>query len=355
MENTSLTSQYKLWQFKEIASYNKNTTLVMNTETKRLMIKKEMPAEELELHKQLTSLRHKNIVNILDAVSLNGKCVVLEQFISGQTLEEKLQSHTLSEPEAAEIICQICDGLAFIHKHQIVHRDLTPSNVMITDDGIIKIIDFDISRFQKTTSRKDTFILGTEGYAAPEQFGFKQSGPQTDIYALGILLNVMLTNAFPNETLWNGKFKNIILKCIEIDDTKRYPDVTRLKNAIQNKKTSGRNPFEKILCHIPGFRGENQLVSIFSAIGYFLMIVYCIGCYSTYANNADQAFFIAKSQFFLFFIPILFFSNFMHFQNKLPFLRNCNTTLIRILFNVLAAVSLVAGIFMLSSISNFRS
>lgn len=98
-----------------------------------------------------------------------------------------------------------------MHKYSITHRDITPSNIIIGFDGVVKIIDFGISRLHKENAKHDTQVLGTEGYAAPEQFGFKQSDCKTDIYALGVLLNYMLTGHIPSEVMYrDGDVADII-------------------------------------------------------------------------------------------------------------------------------------------------
>ena len=96
----------------------------------------------------------------------------------------------------------------------------------------MKLIDFDASRFFKKGQSKDTVIIGTAGYAAPEQLGFAQSDERTDIFALGVLMNVMLTGEHPTNKLYKGKLRKVIEKCIQLDPQKRYKNVEELKKIL---------------------------------------------------------------------------------------------------------------------------
>lgn len=164
--------KFALWQFDVLMSFNDKTQLVVNTNTGKLMIKKDMPQEEFEIHQKLSNTHSRNILEVYDVVKNNHVCTVLEQYISGKTLEQFCEGKFITGKEVKNIVLQLCDGLEILHSNNIIHRDLTPSNIMISDDGTVKIIDFDISRTEKANVARDTRILGTEGFAAPEQFGF---------------------------------------------------------------------------------------------------------------------------------------------------------------------------------------
>ncbi|MCM1256313.1 MAG: protein kinase [Roseburia sp.] len=95
----------------------------------------------------------------------------------------------LPETESLDVAGQILEGLDVIHRLKLVHRDINPQNIVISSDGVVKIIDFGIGRMYKELQGRDTEFLGTAGYAAPEQFGFSQSDARTDIYSVGVILN----------------------------------------------------------------------------------------------------------------------------------------------------------------------
>ena len=102
---------------------------------------------------------------------------------------------------------------------------------MITNDGDVKLIDYNIARIKKPEeNRKDTRVLGTIGFAAPEQFGIAMSDERTDIYALGILINVMLTGEHPSKKICTGRWKRIVQKCTSINPNDRYRKVEDIIN-----------------------------------------------------------------------------------------------------------------------------
>lgn len=126
----------------------------------------------------------------------------------------------------------ICNGLVFIHSLGIIHRDIKPSNIIITEQGEAVIIDFGIARLTDDSKYADTKNLGTAGYAAPEQFGIYQSGPVTDIYAVGVLLNELLLGVHPTIDTPKGKLGKVINKCIMAQMSKRYQNVSELAEVL---------------------------------------------------------------------------------------------------------------------------
>ena len=112
--------------------------------------------------------------------------------MQGDTLGEILQGGLLTAAQAKQITRQLCMALWVLHSLGVVHRDVKPDNVIIRGTEAV-LIDFDASRIYKNENREDTQILGTTGFAAPEQYGLSQSDGRADIYALGVLLNIMLT------------------------------------------------------------------------------------------------------------------------------------------------------------------
>ena len=208
--------KFSLWQFDVVTDFNRTTQLVRNRNTGRLMVKKIMPAYEFEVHNAVSKINNCHIAKVFDVITDRNACIILEEYVQGHTIEQYLSKGTFAEDYAINIARQICNGLSVLHKYSITHRDITPSNIIIGFDGVVKIIDFGISRLHKENAKHDTQVLGTEGYAAPEQFGFKQSDCKTDIYALGVLLNYMLTGHIPSEVMYrDGDVADIIKKCTE--------------------------------------------------------------------------------------------------------------------------------------------
>ena len=129
--------------------------------------------------------------------------------------------------ETRKIVKQLCQGLWVLHSMAAVHRDIKPENVILRENDAV-LIDFDAARLHKPQAEADTQILGTTGFAAPEQYGLSQSDTRTDIYSLGVLMNVMLTGQHPSQTLAEGRLGRVIGRCTQVNPEKRYRDVVHL-------------------------------------------------------------------------------------------------------------------------------
>ncbi|MCL2425067.1 MAG: serine/threonine protein kinase [Oscillospiraceae bacterium] len=181
-------------------------------------------------YKILHALPHPNIPKIYEVIFDNDTVTILEEYIEGLTISDILDSGLYKESGVITIISSLCDALDILHENGIVHRDIKPENVMIDNSGIVKLIDYSAAKIYKPHRSQDTQALGTAGYAAPEQFGIAQSDRRVDIYALGILMNVMLTKEYPSKLFYQGRLTKTIDKCTQLDPNKRYQNVTELKN-----------------------------------------------------------------------------------------------------------------------------
>lgn len=148
----------------------------------------------------LIRLNHPNLPLMIDYFSIEEEhaAALVMEFIHGETLETRFVKHgrRLSFHEVLRMGLQLCSALAYLHRQtpQIIHRDLKPSNVMIEENGHVRLIDFGIARQFKSESSQDTMLLGTPGFAAPEQGETAgQSDARTDIYGLGALLFYLLS------------------------------------------------------------------------------------------------------------------------------------------------------------------
>ncbi len=192
----------------------------------------------------LQKIRNPNTVVVYDYVYANGDTYILEENVCGKTVEEIMEKSTFSEKETARIIIGVCNALKEVHAMQppIVHNDINPSNIMIEEDGNVKLFDFDISRTYKKGNRQNTVLFGTEEYASPEHFGYGQSEPRTDIYCLGVTMHKMLSGkslSAEHKMVYSGKLKNIIKKCLEFDPKDRYANVDALKKALEEHVHGG--------------------------------------------------------------------------------------------------------------------
>jgi len=209
----------------------KSIVLLRHNELKKEIICRRFKGSG-EVYQFLTSISFPNLPAIYEVSKTDDKIIVLEEFINGITVADVLLDGLYDEKGVKHIIKDVCNALSVIHHYGIVHRDIKPENIMITNDEKVKLIDFDASRFFKNGQSKDTEIIGTTGYAAPEQFGLAQSDERTDIFAVGVLMNVMLTGEHPSKKLYKGKMTKIIEKCIQLDPQKRYRNAEELKKTL---------------------------------------------------------------------------------------------------------------------------
>ena len=262
-----------LWNYTVLSSIHKNVDLVRNNHNGQLMIRRISAADSYFVMRAIADIRHPNLMAVYDCAISDGLCISLCEFINGNTLDYYLETQGLFSVTAAKnILVQVCDGLSALHKNGLVHRDIKPENIMIDNNGAVKIIDFSITRAVKPNMSKDTEVLGTAGYASPEQFGFRQTSAKADIYACGVLLNVLLTGKLPNEQLYQGALTTVIEQCIEIDENKRFRSAEELKNALLGKRINRRRGFQPL----PGFRSKHvfpKIATVFLIVLWFLLLL----------------------------------------------------------------------------------
>lgn len=138
-------------------------------------------------------LQHPNIVPIYEAGKSKGIPFLVFEFVHGISLKQFLSKHTLSIPAAMAIVRQILDGVAYAHEQGVIHRDLNPSNILISKKGVPRIMDFGISQMIGSPNEKDQKLRGTLRYMSPEHFTEKPIGPSADIFSVGLILYEMLT------------------------------------------------------------------------------------------------------------------------------------------------------------------
>lgn len=167
----------------------------------------------------------------------NEKCVcVVREYIEGTPLSEYVKDRGLSQKEIVGICLKLCDTLSYLHTRPepVIHRDVKPENMILTEAGDVYLIDFDIARTFKPDAVSDTLFFGTKGYAPPEQYGFAQTDARADIYSFGILLRFLLTGSVRenrNVRLYRP-LEKIIAKCTAFAPEKRYGDMKAVKRAL---------------------------------------------------------------------------------------------------------------------------
>ena len=173
----------------------------------------------------------RNLPEILETAEQDGQVLVLEEFIQGDTLDSLLRVSQFSPDQTRDITLQLCQALRVLHSIGAVHRDVKPENVILRGRDAV-LIDFDAARLHKPSHKSDTVVLGTTGFAAPEQYGLSQSDARADIYSLGVLINLMLTGEHPSRNLAEGRLGRVVQRCTQISPEKRYQSVIHLMEAI---------------------------------------------------------------------------------------------------------------------------
>lgn len=199
------------------------------------------------------SLSHSNIVGIYDVGEEDGIYYIVMEYIHGQTLKEYIQAKGKLEPmEAIKIAKQISYGLEHAHKNGVVHRDIKPHNIMITDDMTVKVADFGIARASSNVTMTNTGkVMGSVHYFSPEQARGGYSDHRTDIYSLGVVMYEMLVGKPPYdaespitvalkhiqedvvEPMFIDKnipkaLNDVVMKAMQKDMTKRYQNIRDL-------------------------------------------------------------------------------------------------------------------------------
>lgn len=217
-------------------SAKSNVYLVQSVVDGRIYIKKELKNYNIDVYKQIINIENFYMARVYEIFKCDDSLIVIEEFINGQTLQSILDNEgPLEETKAIKYMINLCSVLDILHNLNpaVIHRDIKPSNIIIDNNGILKLIDFDVSRVYKEERNRDTHILGTKGYASPEQFGFEQTDCRSDIYSVGVMLNVLITGKHIKEELNEGKLKRIIEKCTNISPDNRYSSVKELKEALE--------------------------------------------------------------------------------------------------------------------------
>ena len=190
--------------YEEIADLHRahGISVVKHRETGRICVKKRLSVYSLSVYEALKDHPVRNTPRIYALREQSGILTVIEEYISGTPLPELLEtSGPLPEKTVRELTLQLCQILTDLHSFEppVIHRDIKPSNLILREDGTLVLLDMNAAKFETPEKSADTRLLGTPGYAAPEQFGFGSSSVRTDLYAVGVLMNTLLTGLDPGD------------------------------------------------------------------------------------------------------------------------------------------------------------
>ena len=215
-------------------------------------IQAEMLRNEMEILQKLTEMGLTGIPKGYRIFEENGGVYLLREYIEGTPLSQMvMQKGGIQERELCKISLKICQAVEDFQKLEdpMIHRDIKPENIVVTPTGETVFIDFGTMRSYKKDSQRDTFVVGTRGTAAPEQYGYRQTDQRTDVYAIGQTMLYMVTESYEldqlSECKISRKLKKIIEKACSFEPDKRYADAAELRKAIEKCQEDNRKVVHK--------------------------------------------------------------------------------------------------------------
>ena len=270
-----------------------------------------------EVFSRLSSVCGAHLPRVVETYDLPDQLVIVREYVYGASLATCVaNAGRMGQTAAARVVADVCDAVAALHEQGIVHRDVSPKNVILSPRGAV-LIDLGIARAYVEGAQRDTTRLGTWGFASPEQYGFAQTDGRSDVYSVGCLLGYMLTGLTPDSEgyaaaladpgIVRSELRRIVEKACSFEPSERYQSATALRDAVlqavpeaavrNDAKTSGaksgkREKIPRTLAK-PG-----QLVAAFSeakpwiqvltvalvVLGAFVGILF--GSAAVYATNA---------------------------------------------------------------------
>lgn len=209
-------------------------TLAENTADGRKYVLKELPGESAAIYRRISELPPQENLMCVCEILPHGECsVAVCEYIEGQPLDELLSSgKTFPITALRRIISQLCNAVEHLHRYGIIHRDVTPKNIILDENLHLTLIDFDISRKFSGNREQDTTLYGTEGFAPPEQYGFRETGFTADIYALGVIMKLLLNSCPDCPPAQEVMLRKIAAKCTQFVPDKRYRSAGAVRRAV---------------------------------------------------------------------------------------------------------------------------
>ena len=330
--------------FEELSSLDDKgkVFLVKDMRDDTIHVKKILSKDVADVYDALSKAEIPGIAKVEAVFPDEEQVIVIEEHINGTALSRIMKKRTLKPEEAASVIYFLCDALSILHAMNppVIHRDIKPSNIIIGKDGAIRLIDFDAASRYTPEKNRDTTLMGTQGYAAPEQYGFCRSGPETDIYALGVLLNEMLTGRLPIEKTVKGPFASVVEKATAMDPENRYHTADEMSRAVSlvmhperegnpsdGASSSGQFYYKKKPRRskylLPGLDAKEIYVRVMAAAGYLLLGWSCLNTDYTDRETGSvlygsQLWLNRICMFFALFLTIVYLGNFMGIREKFP-------------------------------------
>ncbi|MCR5628669.1 serine/threonine-protein kinase [Eubacterium sp.] len=286
--------EFDLSDCKIIKPLNDKGTVNLISLGSKCYVERVTSEDVIEVYRQLLNTHIDNIGNVLAIIPVNQKdteaglskdlqtmvevdgadYIVIEEYIEGVSLLAYInEAGKFETEEVVDIGIKLCNILENLHSQNppIIHRDIKPSNIIRNFDGEIFLVDFGAGRNKcadDNMKEHDTHMLGTPGYAAPEQFGFDVSDERVDIYAFGMVLNTLLLGKHSNKSIMQNALTPIISKCTFMDKDVRYTSVELLRNELKScmknfEDWTGekvRKDNQNDACMKEGFEWNNEVI-----------------------------------------------------------------------------------------------
>ncbi len=338
-----------LSEYRELYHYDNKRSLVRNELTGDVRMMKILSHYDESVYAYLYAHPEKHIPKIYDYFKDGyGNLIVVEEFIQGNTFDVLISDSEMPDKTKLGFFLDLLEGLEFLHSapDPIIHRDLKPANIMVTEKGEVKILDYDAAKIYKPGSTGDTTYLGTDGVAAPEQYGFMQSDPRSDIYAVG----KMLAAAFPK----NARIQQIAAKATTFDPNGRYNEARELSDVLSRRIS----PTLKLkpLFPPPGFR-TRKIWKILIAIPLYLMVFLYVITFGSDKNTIYEKWFMRIFLGLILFVAADICTSWTGIFDRLPFMMHRNRFL-RYLFKFLYIIAafiilLFLTVFVVAMIDSF--
>lgn len=333
--------------------------LVQSALSGNIYVQKILDVYNLRVYEYLYRNPVAGIPRLINYYEDGNQLIVIEEYISGTSLQEKIDNSDLSVSDIRSYMIMLCNILEALHSMTppIIHRDIKPSNIIIASYNYAMLLDFNAAKQFSGQNESDTVLIGTPGYAAPEQYGFGSSSPKTDIYSLGIVLREMLGSITPVPDIAPilHQLNLIAERCTQMTPAARYQSVTELKNAVSqsyypaqhstsaagnsspyahhnhdNANNAANTDTAKRAIHDsasrflpPGFRTRTPWKMLLSSVAYLFIIWLCL---SLELENTYGAKLWLERIFCLgmFIFAIFCGFNYLNVQNILPLCKSKN-------------------------------
>ena len=262
-------------------SEDSSTFLVKETATGILCVLKwgrnrqaEFLRNEMEIMEKMADRKLSGIPKTYRIFEENGEVYLVREYIEGMSLAQMvLQKGGISEAEICRISRKICQTAEQFQNpdEPMIHRDIKPENIVVTPGGEVVFIDFGTMRSYKKDGSRDTFVVGTRGTAAPEQYGYTQTDQRTDVYAIGQTMLYMVSESYEmnqlSECAVSRRMKKIIEKACSFEPDKRYGDAAQLRRAVEKCQANNRKKLYKKAGAVFGLIAAGYILAIFSPDG----------------------------------------------------------------------------------------